>query len=78
MRGLGEASGRPASCSPARPFAFSDDVFCLRRVVRVHAGTTFMLTHWARDRVRGERLPIEQLVKYHHLRVIIIMIRTLD
>ena len=46
-------------------------------MVRVHAGTTFMLTHWARDRVRGERLPIEQLVKYH-LRVIIIMSGTLD
>jgi len=28
---------------------------------------TFLLTHWARDRVRGERLPIEFLVRKHTL-----------
>jgi N-acyl-D-aspartate/D-glutamate deacylase len=27
--------------------------------------TTHMLTHWTRDRTRGERLPIETVVKWH-------------
>ena len=27
------------------------------------AGPTFLLKHWARDRTRGPKLPLEQLVK---------------
>jgi N-acyl-D-aspartate/D-glutamate deacylase len=27
--------------------------------------TTHMLTHWTRDRKRGERLPVETVVKWH-------------
>ena len=27
--------------------------------------TTHMLTHWARDRVRGDRVPVETVVKWH-------------
>ena len=27
--------------------------------------TTFMLTHWARDRTRGDKLPLEKLVQYN-------------
>ena len=34
----------------------------LRRDLRRAASTTFMLTHWARDRDRGEQLPLELVV----------------
>ncbi len=47
---------------PGTVVSLSDGGAHCTRVVDA-SSTTFMLTHWARDRVRGEKLPLERVIK---------------